>query len=92
MDLKTRYVVKGIGKEQTINSKIKIWVEGDKISKLHDEWDGKLPESGIVKVSERYLPVLSPWWWLKYAEGWIFRLWSFTWSTLVWRVRLLVSC
>lgn len=53
MDLKTRYVMKGIGKEQTITSKVKIWVEGDKISKLHDEWDGKLPESGIAKAFQR---------------------------------------
>ena len=37
MDLSTRYVVKGIGKEQKINSKIQIWTEGDKIVKVADK-------------------------------------------------------
>ena len=86
MDLKTRYVVKGIGKEQIINSKIKIWHEDGKISKVHDEWDGKLPESGIVQVSERYTPLLSPLWWLKYGEGWTYTLWSLVWGSFACRV------
>ncbi|WPB05470.1 uncharacterized protein RHO25_010122 [Cercospora beticola] len=53
LDLKSRYVVKGIGKEQIINSKVKIWTEGDKIAKVHDEWDGKLPEGDIAQAFQR---------------------------------------
>ncbi|EON69813.1 hypothetical protein W97_09076 [Coniosporium apollinis CBS 100218] len=46
MNLKTRYVVKGIGKEQTIASAVNIFVGKDgKIEKLQDKWDGKLPDS-----------------------------------------------
>ncbi|KAK5174202.1 uncharacterized protein LTR77_001282 [Saxophila tyrrhenica] len=53
MDLKTRYVVKGIGKEQVIDSKVKIFTEGDKITKVEDRWDGKLPDSGIQNAFRR---------------------------------------
>ncbi|KAK3711111.1 hypothetical protein LTR37_009898 [Vermiconidia calcicola] len=83
MDLKTRYVVKGLGKEQTIASKVLIHMEGDKISKVEDKWDGQLPESGIANVSSVF-QYLSPLWWLKYAEGWAFWGWSFVWETRVW--------
>lgn len=87
LDLKSRYVVKGLGKEQIINSKVKIWTEGDKIVKVQDEWDGKLPEGGIAQVSAKYLPLISPWWWYALAEGWAFWGWSFVWATRPWRVR-----
>ncbi|TKA22955.1 hypothetical protein B0A50_07697 [Salinomyces thailandicus] len=50
MDMETRYVVKGLGKEQIIKSEIEIWMEGDKISKVADKWDGKLPDSGIANA------------------------------------------
>jgi hypothetical protein len=51
MDLKTRYVIKGINKEQTIQSKVLIFTEDDRITKVQDKWDGKLPEGGIQNVS-----------------------------------------
>jgi hypothetical protein len=51
MDLKTRYVIKGINKEQTIQSKVNIFIEDDRITKVQDKWDGKLPEGGIQNVS-----------------------------------------
>ncbi|GAB7363791.1 hypothetical protein MBLNU230_g4358t1 [Neophaeotheca triangularis] len=60
MDLKTRYVVKGIGKEQTINSKILIHTEGDKISKVEDKWDGQLPEGQIAQAFRRLNAVSVP--------------------------------
>ncbi|MCJ1235922.1 hypothetical protein MMC14_003896 [Varicellaria rhodocarpa] len=49
MDLKTRYVVKGINKEQTVNSKILIFYDKttNKITKVQDKWDGKLPDSSF---------------------------------------------
>ncbi len=51
MSMKTRYKVKGLGSEQTIDSKINIFTEGDKISKVEDKWDGQLPDSSIKNVS-----------------------------------------
>lgn len=52
MDLRTRYVIKGIGKEQTIQSLVAIHLDGEgKISKVEDKWDGKLPEGKISEVS-----------------------------------------
>lgn len=81
MDMETRYVVKGLGKEQIIKSEIEIWMEGDKISKVADKWDGKLPDSGIANVS-----LLNPFTWWRYGEGWTFYLWSFVWETSLWRV------
>ena len=90
MDLKTRYVVKGIGKEQVINSKVNIYTDGEMISKVEDKWDGKLPESGIADVSSIF-QLLSPSWWVRYAEGWAFWCWSFVWETRVWNVRCTTS-
>lgn len=85
----TLYTVKGIGKETTINSKINIFTEGGKITKVEDKWDGKLPDSSIANVS--WLQLLSPWWWLCFwfgvTERWLFWLWHFVWDTPVWNVR-----
>lgn len=88
MDLKTRYVIKGIGMEQTIESKVTITVGPDgKIAKVEDKWNGKLPESGFANVSG-LSDLVNPFWWEKYAEGWLFWGWSFLWYTWPWMVRL----
>lgn len=86
MDLKTRYVTKGISKEQTISSRINIFYDKDtgKITKVQDKWDGELPDSSFKNVSTEQL--LDPWWWVHYAEGWAWWLWSFTWETWWWQV------
>ncbi|TKA67237.1 hypothetical protein B0A55_08553 [Friedmanniomyces simplex] len=60
MDLDTRYVVKGLGKEQKISSKIEIWMEGDKIVKVADKWDGSLPEGSIAQAFRRLNAVTVP--------------------------------
>ena len=88
LDLKTRYKLKGVGKEQTIQSVINIFYdEADgKITKVEDKWDGKLPESGFKDVSS-FSQLLSPWWWLHYYEGWAWWAWSFTWDMWWWQVR-----
>lgn len=85
MNMKTRYVVKGLGKEQTVQSLITIATDSNgKITKVEDKWDGKLPESSIANVS--LLQLFSPFWWLFYIQAWMFWLWSLTWETRVWRV------
>jgi len=86
MDLKTRYVVKGIGKEQTIASVIKIHTsaDGSKIEKVQDMWDGELPDSSIKNVSFR--KAINPFWWINYSIAWMFWLWSFVWWTRPWMV------
>ncbi|MCJ1225880.1 hypothetical protein MMC12_002529 [Toensbergia leucococca] len=62
MDLKTRYVVKGIGKEQTINSKIVIFYDKatGKITKLEDKWDGQLPDSTFKNAFRKLNSVTVP--------------------------------
>jgi len=87
MDIKTRYVVKGIGKEQTIASKINIFYDkaSGKITKVEDKWNGNLPDSSFTNVSIEQL--FSPWWWVHYGEGWAWWTWSFTWDTWWWQVR-----
>lgn len=86
MNLKTRYVVKGIGKEQTISSVINIFHNDQgKITKVEDKWDGKLPESSIVDVS--YFQLANPLWWAFYTWAWFFWLWSFVWWSKPWLVR-----
>ncbi|KAL5446646.1 hypothetical protein PMIN05_002406 [Paraphaeosphaeria minitans] len=85
MDLKTRYVIKGIGKEQTIASVVAVHLdEQGKIKKVEDKWDGKLPEGSIANVSSVF-DLLRPMWWVKYWIAWAFWLWSLTWETRVWR-------
>ena len=81
LQLKQRYVVKGVGKEQTVNSEVKIFSEGGKITKVEDRWDGSLPEGAFKTV--RLFSILS---WLKFVECLLFWLWSFTWSTWWWKV------
>lgn len=94
MTLQTRYKVKGIGSETTINSHINIFHNNGKITKVEDKWDGKLPESGISKVSP--LQLLWPLWWLRLAvtlaKSWLFWIWHFFWETWIWRVRGVFSC
>jgi hypothetical protein len=52
MDLKTRYVIKGINKEQIVSSVVAIHLDGEgKIQKVQDKWDGKLPDGAIANVS-----------------------------------------
>ena len=52
MDLKTRYVIKGINKEQVVSSVVAIHLDGEgKIQKVQDKWDGKLPDGAIANVS-----------------------------------------
>ncbi|KAJ4371255.1 hypothetical protein N0V83_004472 [Neocucurbitaria cava] len=61
MDLKTRYVVKGIGKEQTIQSVVAIHLdEQGKISKVEDRWDGKLPDGAISNAFRHLNAVTVP--------------------------------
>jgi hypothetical protein len=93
MELKTRYKVKGIGKETTINSIVEVYTDaqGEKITKVKDLWDGKLPDSSISNVSHVWV-FLSPFWWVKYAEAWGFWVWSLGWETGMWRVSLSVCC
>lgn len=87
MDMKTRYVVKGIGKEQIISSVVNIYIDeaSGKISKVEDKWNGSLPESSIANVSVSQ--IVSPVWWINYWIAWAFWGWSFVWYTRGWRVR-----
>lgn len=91
IDLKTRYVVKGIKKEQVVNSKVLIYYDKvtNNITKVEDKWDGKLPDSSFTSVSLDRL--FSPWWWIHYAEGWAWYMWSFTWDMWWWQVRVKLS-
>ncbi|PVI05145.1 hypothetical protein DM02DRAFT_611001 [Periconia macrospinosa] len=61
MDLKTRYVVKGIGKEQTIQSVVAIYLdEQGKIARLEDRWNGKLPDGAISNAFRHLNAVTVP--------------------------------
>jgi hypothetical protein len=51
MDLKTRYVVKGVGAEKVMESVVRIFTDGDRISKVEDRWNGNLPDGAVANVS-----------------------------------------
>ena len=81
LDLKTMYKVKGLGTEQTIASKVKIFTKDDKITKVEDRWNDELPDSAFKNVS-----LLSLRSWVYYGQSWAYYWWSFTWETRLWRV------
>ncbi|CAG8951896.1 hypothetical protein HYFRA_00005700 [Hymenoscyphus fraxineus] len=62
MDLKTRYTIKGIGKEQTIESVVNIYTDaaGEKIVKVEDKWNGELPEGPFAKAFRNLNAVTVP--------------------------------
>ncbi|KAL6712208.1 hypothetical protein ACN47E_000085 [Coniothyrium glycines] len=48
LDLRSKYVIKGINKEQLIQSEVAIHLdEQGKIKKVEDKWNGKLPDGPI---------------------------------------------
>ncbi|QSZ28881.1 hypothetical protein DSL72_003386 [Monilinia vaccinii-corymbosi] len=62
LGLKTRYVLKGLGKEQVIESQVRIWTEGGgaqggdmKIVKVEDAWGGEVPSEGAFAKAFRNL-------------------------------------
>ena len=83
MDMKTKYKMKGVGIEQTIQSVVKIHHDNqEKITKVEDRWNDELPEGTFKNVS-----ILSPTSWLYYYRAWIYWLWSHVaWDTLWWNV------
>ncbi|XTI91574.1 hypothetical protein V2W45_1471314 [Cenococcum geophilum] len=49
LDLRTRYVVKGLKKEHAISSVVNIYTNSaGRIEKVEDKWDGNLPDSSIT--------------------------------------------
>lgn len=62
LEMSNKYVVKGIKKEQVMNSVVRIFLGADgKVDKVEDRWNGKLPEGAISDVSsddDRVSPVV----------------------------------
>jgi hypothetical protein len=90
MDMTTMYKVKGLGKETTISSKVNIFHEGGKITKVEDKWDGKLPDSGIANVSKPWTNAVDPRFWANYWLGWSYSLLVFLHDRWWWMVRSFV--
>jgi hypothetical protein len=75
LDMTTLYKVKGIGKETTITSKVNIFHENGKITRVEDKWNGNLPDSGIANVSNYRGYILNPFFWADWAFSWWFAVW-----------------
>jgi len=60
LDLKTMYKVKGLGTEQTIASKVKIFTKDDKITKVEDRWNDELPDSAFKNAMRNLNSVVVP--------------------------------
>lgn len=78
MELKTRYEIKGLGKEQTIESLVKIHTAGEgenmRIKEVVDRWNNNLPEGPFAKVSF----ISGFWrfgWWYERIERWVWWAW-----------------
>jgi hypothetical protein len=86
MDLSTRYKIKGIGKEQVIDSVVNIHTNSaGKITTVVDRWSDQLPEGVFAKAS--WAQIFSLRWWLNYYIAWAWWFWSFVWWTWPWLVR-----
>ncbi|GAB7327503.1 hypothetical protein MBLNU13_g11374t1 [Cladosporium sp. NU13] len=75
LDMTTLYKVKGIGKETTITSKVNIFHEDGKITRVEDKWNGNLPDSGIANVSNYRGYILNPFFWADWLFSWGFAFW-----------------
>lgn len=61
LDLSNKYVLKGVKKEQVIDSLVRIHIGSDgKIEKVEDKWNGNLPESGIAEAFRKLNAVTVP--------------------------------
>ncbi|KAF2720157.1 hypothetical protein K431DRAFT_286006 [Polychaeton citri CBS 116435] len=62
MDLKTRYKIKGVGSEKTIESVINIFVDEStgKIEKVQDKWNGELPDGAFANALRKLNSVTVP--------------------------------
>ncbi|KAH6663794.1 hypothetical protein B0J14DRAFT_252927 [Halenospora varia] len=64
MELKTRYKIKGLGKEQTIESLVKIHTAGEgdniRIKEVVDRWNNNLPEGPFAKAFRNLNSVVVP--------------------------------
>jgi hypothetical protein len=59
------YKFKELGIEHTIVSKIKIFTEGEKITRVEDRWNDKLPDEACKNVSVSSLS------WICYGLSWV---------------------
>jgi len=84
----TFYKVKGVGKETTITSKVNIFHEAGKITRVEDKWDGKLPDSGIANVSKPWTNLVNPFFWEHYAFGWLYSALVLVHGSWWWMVRM----
>ncbi|KAF3760029.1 hypothetical protein M406DRAFT_269825 [Cryphonectria parasitica EP155] len=61
LEMSNKYVVKGIKKEQVINSIVRIHVGSDgKIDKVEDRWNGNLPDGAISDAFRKLNAVTVP--------------------------------
>ncbi|EXJ93737.1 hypothetical protein A1O1_02130 [Capronia coronata CBS 617.96] len=59
--LKDRYTIKGLGKEQLIDSHILVYLtpDGEKVTKVVDRWGGEVPPDGFFAKALRKLNAVS---------------------------------
>lgn len=62
--MKTKYTVKGVGSEQTIDSKVRIFTEGDgenmRVVRVEDRWGGELKEGSFRDAMKNLNSVVVP--------------------------------
>lgn len=64
IEMKTKYTVKGLGSEQTIDSKVKIFTEGEgenmRVKRVEDRWDDDLKEGTFRDAMKNLNSVVVP--------------------------------
>ncbi|KAI1007876.1 hypothetical protein K3495_g345 [Podosphaera aphanis] len=62
LDLKSRYKIKFIGKEQIISSVVKVYTDVDdtKITGVEDRWNGNIPEGAFATVLRKINSAVVP--------------------------------
>lgn len=64
LEMKTKYTVKVLGSEQTVDSKVKIFTEGEgdniRITRVEDRWDDSLKEGTFQNAMKNLNSVIVP--------------------------------
>lgn len=62
LEVSNKYVVRGIGKEQVINSVVEVFLndQNGRIDKVLDKWNGKLPENVVADAFRKLNAVTVP--------------------------------
>ncbi|KAH7165244.1 hypothetical protein EDB81DRAFT_754020 [Dactylonectria macrodidyma] len=90
LDLSNKYVVKGINKELTIDSAVRIYIDKDgKIDEVEDRWVANVPEQPTQELQTYSVGRILAWGWQRGKDWMWWVVCTPTWWWTLWPVRRL---